>query len=148
MPSCVALCADPRTSITLLAFLLASEAFPQTDSSSQTDTRDAVVDELRRRIELLEKRLEERPAPPPLAPKPPAVPAPPPKPAASEKAGREDEEARALERTLVRTGGLVLPKGTFEFEPRLQFSYRGSEGLGIVSAGGVGQVADQDISRN
>src|SRR5688572_746659 len=98
MPSCVALCAEPRTLIALLALLLASEAFPQTETSAQTDTRDARMEELRRRIELLEKRLDEKPAPPP----PPATaPAPAPKPAASEEAGREDEGARALERTLV-----------------------------------------------
>jgi hypothetical protein len=148
MPSCVALCADPRTLIASLALLLASEAFPQTETSPQTDTRDALIEELRRRIDLLEKRLEERPSrQPPPAPTPPAAaPKPAPKPAVSEEAGREDEGARALERTLVRAGGLVLPKGAFEFEPRLQYSYRGSQGLGIVAGGGF--VAQQDISRN
>src|SRR5687768_348397 len=102
MPSCVAPCADPRALIALLAFVLASEAFPQVDTSPQkptppnTETRD----ELRRRIELLEKRLEEKPAAPPPAPTPPAAaPSPAPKPTASEEAGREDEGARALERT-------------------------------------------------
>ena len=117
--------------------MLAGEAFAQTDS------RDALIDELRRRIEVLEQRLEEKPpAPPPAAPKLP------PKPAASEEAGRSDEGGRALERTLVRAGGLVLPKGMFELEPRLQYSYRGFEGLRIVTVGGVAQIAPQDISRN
>jgi uncharacterized membrane protein len=107
----------------LLALVLASEAFPQTDTSPQPDTRDALVEELRRRIELLERRLEEKPAPPSQSASPPpaAAPAPAPKPTASEEAGREDEGARALERTLVRAGGLVLPQGAFEFEPRLQY---------------------------
>jgi hypothetical protein len=134
----------------LLALVLASEAFPQTDTSPQPDTRDALVEELRRRIELLERRLEEKPAPPSQSASPPpaAEPAPGPKPTASEEAGREDEGARALERTLVRAGGLVLPKGAFEFEPSLQYLYRGSEGLRIVSVGGVAQIAQQDISRN
>ena len=142
MPLCVARCADPRPLIALLALMLAGEAF------SQTDSRDALTEELRRRIEVLEKRLEEKPAPLP-APALPAAPVPAaPKPAASEEAGRDDEGARALERTLVRTGALVLPKGAFEFEPRLQYSYRGSEGLRIVSVGGVAQIAQQDISRN
>src|SRR5687767_1149598 len=137
MPLCVARCADPRTLIALLALVLASEAYPQSDTPPQTDTppktegRDALIDELRRRIELLEKRLEEKSAaPPPVPPPPAAAPTQVPKPTASEEAGREDEGARALERTLVRTGGLVLPKGAYEFEPRLQYSYRGRQGLG------------------
>lgn len=136
MPSCVARCADPRPLIAFLAFVLAGDALAQTDS------RDALIQELRRRIEVLEKRLADKPAAPTPAP------APAPKPTASEEAGREDEGARALERTLVRTGGLVLPKGVFELEPRLQYSYRGTQGLGIVTVGGVAQVAQQDVSRN
>ena len=136
MPPCVARCADPRFLVALLALTLAHEAYPQTDS------RDALIDELRQRIEVLEKRLEPKPAPPPAAP------APAPKPAASEEAGRADEGGRALERTLVRTGGLVVAKGTFELEPRLQYSYRGFEGLRIVTVGGISQIAPQDISRN
>jgi hypothetical protein len=138
MPPCVARCADPRFLVALLALTLAREAYPQ------SDPRDALIDELRRRIEVLEKRQEQKPAPPPAAP----APKPAPKPAASEQAGREDEGARALERTLVRTGGLVVAKGTFELEPRLQYSYRGFEGLRIVTEGGVSQIAPQDISRN
>jgi hypothetical protein len=137
MPPCVARCADPRFLVALLALVLARGAFAQTDS------RDALIDELRRRIEVLEKRLDEKPP----APAPPAAPKPAPKPAASEQAGREDEGARALERTLVRTGGLVLPKGAFELEPRLQYTYRGFEGLRIVTVGGISQIAPQDISR-
>src|SRR5687768_17234159 len=134
MPLYVARCADPRFLIALLALVLARESF------AQTDPRDALIEELRQRIELLEKRLDEKPPapPPPAAPAPAAAPKPAPKPAASEQAGREDEGARALERTLVRTGGLVLPKGVFELEPRLQYAYRGFEGLRIVTLGGVG----------
>jgi hypothetical protein len=94
---------------------------------------------LRERIQVLEKRLE--------AQKPPSVPVAP-KPAASEQTAREDEAARALERTLVRTGGLVLPKGAWEIEPLLQYSYRGSDQLRIVLVNGVAQVAQQDRSRD
>jgi Putative MetA-pathway of phenol degradation len=152
MPSCVALCAEPRTLIALLALLLASEAFPQTDRPQtdmqtdrpQTDPRDAVIEDLRRRMETLEKRLEQKPAPPP----PPAAPKPPPKPTASEQAGREDESARALERSLVREGGLVLPKGAVEVEPRLQYAYRGAQRPILVSVGGDAQVAEQNVRRD
>jgi hypothetical protein len=73
------------------------------------------------------------------------APPPTPKPAASEEAGREDEGARALERTLVRSGGLVLPKGRYEVEPSVQYTYRGLNELQIV---GVAQVAQQDLTRN
>jgi hypothetical protein len=113
------------------------------EAGAQPDNRDALIDELRRRIEVLEKTLEEKPAPP--RPTPPVkAPPPTPKPAASEEAGREDEGARALERTLVRSGGLVLPKGRYEIEPSVQYTYRGLNALGIVGA----QVAQQDLTRN
>jgi hypothetical protein len=131
MPPCVARCADPRFLVALLALLLAREAF------AQADPRDALIEELRRRIDVLEQRLE-----------PKAAPKPTPKPAASEEAGRADEGARALERTLVRTGGLVLPKGTYELEPRLQYTYRSVVGLQIVTIGAASQIAPQDVSRN
>ena len=119
------------------------------DAMAQADERDALIQELRQRIEALEKKLEEKPAPPPPpAPKAAPPPAPVPKPTASAEAGREDEGARALERTLVREGGLVLPKGVIELEPRLEYTYRGSEGLRIITVGGVAQVAQQDVRRN
>ena len=149
MPPSAARCVNPRAWLVLVLLALSGEAF------AQADERDAVIDELRRRIEALEKRLEEKPAPsapqPPPAAQPPAPgaqPAAAPKPGASERAGNEDENARALERSLVREGGLVLPKGSFEIEPRLQYTYRASEGLSIVTAGGAAQIAQQDIKRD
>jgi hypothetical protein len=48
---------------------------------------------------------------------------------------------------LVREGGLVLPRGAIEVEPRLEYTYRGSEGLGIVSVAPP-LVAQQDVRRN
>jgi hypothetical protein len=117
------------------------------EAAAQPDNRDALIEELRQRIELLEKRQEVKPPPP--VPAPP-VKAPPltPKPAASEEAGREDEGARALERTLVRTGGLVLPPGRYEIEPRLEYTYRGSDPFDVVAIGGVPQLVQQDVERN
>jgi len=91
--------------------------------------KKAYIAKLERRLRDLEQR---SPAPKPtlvtapVAPPPPRVavaPAPPPSP--------EDEEMeRALERTLVREGALVLPPWTFELTP--QFSY-GALGLGSGS---------------
>jgi hypothetical protein len=135
-----------------LLFLLLSLAVAG-EVRAQTDARDALIEELRQRIEALEKRLD-KPAPPPPAPSPAAPPSPAaaakpaPTPSASEEQAREDEGARALERTLVREGGLVLPKGAMEVEPRFQYTYRGSEGLRIATNGGVAQVVDQDVKRN
>ena len=121
-------------------YLLLSALAPQTHA--QTDPRDVLIEDLRRRIDALERRVNE---PPPAAPPPPqAAPAKPP----AQESAEKDESARALERALVREGGLVLPAGAFEVEPRLQYTYRGSDALGIVSIGGVAQVAEQDLKRN
>ncbi len=133
----VARCAKSSYLFIPLAVVVTGEAV------AQTDNRDALIDELRRRIDALEKKLEEKPAPPPPTP-PVKAPPPTPKPAASEEAGREDEDARALERTLVRSGGLVLPKGRYEIEPSVQYTYRGLNELQIVGV----QVAQQDLTRN
>jgi hypothetical protein len=134
MPLSAARCAKAQFLSIILLVALSREV------GAQPDARDALIQELRQRIEALEKRLGEQPAPPPVAaPRPPPAP---PKPSASEEAGREDEGARALERTLVREGGLVLPRGVVEVEPRLQSTYRGTQGLNIVTLAGV------DLRRN
>lgn len=115
---------------------------------AQADEREALIQDLRQRIEALEKKLQGQPAPPPqpgVAPKPPAAP---PKPSASEEAAVADEGARALERTLVREGGLVLPRGVIEVEPRLQYSYRGIQGLNLATLNGAAQVVQQDLRAN
>jgi hypothetical protein len=79
---------------------------------------------------------------------PAAAPPPAPKPSASEEAGREDEGGRALERTLVREGGLVLPRRVIEIEPRFQWTYHATQGLSLVAVNGVAQVAQQDLRRD
>src|SRR5688572_14788772 len=96
MPQSAAPCVKrARLFLLLLSLAVAGGA------RAQTDARDALIEELRQRIEALEKRLEEKPAPPPPAPSPavPPSPAPAAKPAptpsASEEQAREDESARA-----------------------------------------------------
>ena len=135
MPPSVAHCSNFFSYVAFLALALAPEAH------AQTDPRDALIEDLRRRIDVLEKRVNE---PPPAPPPPQAAPVKPP----GQESAEKDESGRALERTLVREGGLVLPAGTFEVEPRLQYTYRGSDALGIVINGGVAQVAEQDLKRN
>src|ERR687888_2045001 len=132
--------------------------------AAQADERDALIQELRQRIEALEKERGEKPAPPPppateSAPRAPAAAPPPagagprppaaaPTPSASEEAGREDEGGRALERTLVREGGLVLPRRVYEVESRFQYTYRATQGLNLVMVNGVARVAQQDVRRD
>src|SRR5918912_1476732 len=101
-----------------------------TCARAQQDPRDAQIQELQKRIESLERRLGQQaqpPAQPPTPPPPPqpAAPQRPPTPAQKQAATpatgpAEEETARALERTLVREGGLVLPRGLYELEPRLR----------------------------
>src|SRR5919197_4421927 len=119
---------------------------------AQEDPRDAQSHELQNRIESLERRLEQQAQPPAQQPTPqPAAPPRPPTPAQKQAATpatgpAEEETARALERTLVREGGLVLPRGLYELEPRLRYSYQGKEGLGVTSITGTAQVA-QEVTR-
>lgn len=112
------------------------------DVWAQPDARDTVIQELRQRLEALEQKLGERPAPPSRPP------APAPRPSAWEEAGAADEGGRALERALVREGGLVLPRGMVEVEPRLQYTYRATQGLNVAVVGGVAQVVQEDVRRD
>jgi hypothetical protein len=165
MPLSAPRCAKARfLSIIVLAAL-------SREVGAQADARDALIQELQQRLEALEKKVGERPAPPPpgaappsppaaaqpspaaaAPPSPPAAaprpPAPGPTPSASEEAAATDEGARALERALVREGGLVLPRGVIEVEPRLEYSYRGIVGLSIVTLNGIPQTAQQDVRAN
>lgn len=59
-----------------------------------------------------------------------------------------DDAARALERALTREGGLVLAPRTYELEPRLEYSHRRTQGLDIVTAGGMSQVARRDVKHD
>lgn len=114
------------------------------------EQRDALIEDLQKRVQQLEKQTAKAPAPPPAtAAAPPAggPPAPPGKkppaaasapggappgqpPAAGQKAAKAgpgqfevDEEAaqRALERTLVITGALLLPYGQLEIQPGFNY---------------------------
>jgi hypothetical protein len=123
---------------------------------AQSDVRDDIIEQLRQRNEALEKELAQRRAAPPPpaeapkpdAPKPEARKPQAPAPTESEEAAVADEGARALERALIREGGLVLPPKVIEVEPRLEYTYRGTQGLDFVTIGGLPQVAQQDVRTN
>ena len=147
MPRSAARCAKAR-SLSIIVWLALSRQV-----AAQADERDALIQELRQRVEALEKKTGEKPAPPPppaaAKPSPPAAaPKPPPAPTESEEAGIADENSRALERALVREGGLVLPQGVVEVEPRFQWTYRGSQGLNVVPINGLPQVVQQDVRKD
>jgi hypothetical protein len=89
--------------LALAAALLSTSAAASAQSIEELqriiEEREARIEELNRRIETLEKN-----APPP--------------------ASEEDEELnRALERTLVQQGGLVLRPGIYEVEPQASYAH-------------------------
>jgi hypothetical protein len=92
-------------------FTFSSVARPQSvgELKVMVEERDATIRELQQRIEALENKKPLRSA----QPSRPASPT-----------DADDEELdRALERTLVQQGGLVLRRGTYEFEPQLSYSH-------------------------
>lgn len=138
----------------------AAEAPTTRQLLDKIEQRDALIDDLQRRVRELENRAA-RPAPAPTppsaaAPGPSSSPPPPgPAPAARPKAAAAapgqfevDEEAaqRALERTLVITGALLLPYGQFEVQPGFLYTRSQNDFPALVRAGN-GTVAAAVDSR-
>jgi hypothetical protein len=71
--------------------------------------RDAIIQELRQKLEALERGPTPRPAPAPNVLVPTA-------------ADDDEELNRALERTLVQQGGLLLRRGTYELQPEASYA--------------------------
>lgn len=129
-------CPSPRRLHRPLAALLATSAYlgavvgpataeePVTDEAlrEQLQLRDSVIIELQRRLEQLERRLDaegvlpverDEPIEPVVTPRP--------------QEGLQVDELsaeRALERTLVETGALLLPVGQAELTPSTSFTHR------------------------
>lgn len=59
----------------------------------------------------------------------------------------DDELARALERALVREGGLLLPPAAIEIEPRWSYQYGSSMGLELTGTAAAPQLARIDRRR-
>ena len=118
------------------------------DWQRRLDERDKVIFELMRRVEALERKLgapEVTSTPPPQEEKRAAAQPPQEQAAAGMPATEVDEEqgARALERALLREGGLVLPRGVYEIEPAFTYRERETQGLTALTIGGVSSVALQ-----
>ncbi|MDF2765174.1 MAG: hypothetical protein K0S81_2168, partial [Rhodospirillales bacterium] len=77
----------------------------------------------------------------------PAEPPPAPTQTAQEE-GIEPPAERALERSLVQQGGLLLPPWTFEIQPGFNYSYSGSNTLRITEVGGESVVVQTDANRD
>jgi hypothetical protein len=106
--------------------------------------RDAAISDLQRRVQALESKLGASAAGAPPA-QAPAVAAGLPQPTNAAEETIDDELlARALERSLVLSGGVVLARGQREFEPSLQYDYLRRSGLAIIGSA----VASQDVRRD
>jgi len=127
------------------------------------EQRDAVIRDLLRRVEQLEGARGIEPGDAPSAPdlpapaagpaaddeepaSPAAEAAPPPAPGQFEV--DEDAIDRALERTLVRTGALLLPVGKAEVEPSFTFTRRVTDVPVFLTVGGTQFLTEQERRRN
>jgi hypothetical protein len=68
--------------------------------------------------------------------------------AQSESEGEPEEGERALERALTRQNVYVLPRGVYELEPQIEYTYRASDALDIVNVTGTPTVARQDVKQD
>jgi hypothetical protein len=130
---------------------------PEPSSPSGVTTsadKDTIIEDLRRRVEALERKLETKGGEPTPSRSPDARgtrsdPAAGNRQAsASAEEPADEETTRALERALIREGGLVLPPKSLEIEPRLVYDYRSSNALQIVNIGGQPQIGRQDLKRD
>jgi hypothetical protein len=153
-------CAAVTAVVALTGLAVASPALAQDatgDLNRQLKQRDAIIRDLTRRIEALERQAgpTAQPAAPPAA-APAAEPsAPPPAAAASKPAPgaiEVDEQAaeRALERTLVAGGALLLPAGQAEIEPAFNYIRRENNDIPVLVDVGGGDLvlANQKVERN
>ncbi len=127
--------ATPALLLALAAPALGQEPVSEEALREQLQTRDAVIIELQRRLEQLERRLESEGVLEEVAPIEPVEPVVTPRP----QEGLEVDELaaeRALERTLVETGALLLPAGQAEVTPSVSFLHR-DQRLPFAFAGAV-----------
>lgn len=120
----------------------AQEAVTEEALREQLQTRDAVIIELQRRLEQLERRLESEGLLT-VDPVTPVAPVATPRP---QEGLVVDELAaeRALERTLVEEGALLLPAGQAEISPQVSFLHRD---VRVPIAAG-GQVFESRVRRD
>jgi hypothetical protein len=139
---------------------------PQTDAVEaelldKVQQRDTVIRDLQRRVEELERQapkapVKEAPAPAPATSKPPPRPpeeaVPPqvarPRPAPGQFEVDEDAAERALERTLVQAGVLLLPLGVMEIEPSLAYTRAENDAPNFFTDASGTFVVTEKLRRN
>jgi hypothetical protein len=152
----IALAADPR----LPRAQEADQPLTMENLQEALRERDKLISELMQRVEELEResaatgaREGPVPEPPPTAPQEPPPPEPEGAVATAQPAPGEiqvDEQAaeRALERTLVREGVLLLPFGQSEIEPSFSYTRRVVDVPVPVTEGGMSFVGELESRRN
>lgn len=138
--------------------VVATPAVAQTSAGQlerQIQQRDAVIRDLTRRIEALEGRSTPTGAPPVAAPaaaasKPSTTPESAPKVAPGAVEVDEMAAERALERTLVAGGALLLPTGQVEVEPSFSYTRRDDNNIPVLVDVGGGDLvlANQKVERD
>lgn len=134
---------------------------PQTDSVEaelldKVQERDTVIRDLQRRVEELERQAPKAPAPatskpPPRPPQeavPPQVARPRPAPAPGQFEVDEDAAERALERTLVQAGVLLLPLGVLEIEPSVAYTRAENDAPNFFTNASGTFVVTEKLRRN
>lgn len=97
----------------LLGALGAARAQSVEELKRAISERDAIILELKQKIEALERGAAPRAVPAPGAPAP----------APAAATAEDDELGRALERTLVQQGGLLLRAATYELQPEASYAH-------------------------
>jgi hypothetical protein len=144
-------CAPAFLAICVAVFSLAvahpaTAQAPSPDVQRQLQERDAIIADLLRRVEALERQLSaERRSVAPAVPERTTTPATRTRSQAEETRTRsqaEEDEAvtRALERSLVTQGGQLLPPFTYEISPQFRYLTTSTSQLGIVSPTDVAPV--------
>jgi hypothetical protein len=111
----------------------------------QLQTRDAIIIELQRRLEELEQRLDEAGVLEMEEPEEPVQPAATPRPQPGQGLQVDELSAeRALERTLVEQGALLIPFGQAELNPSTTYTRREGNVPFLLD----GQVVEQNVKRN
>ena len=99
----------------------------------ELDRRDAIISDLLQRVQALEQRAGVAPSRPPASAAA-ATPAPVSRKTEAQEAADEALLERALERSLVLSGGALIPRGQREIEPSLGYDYTQRSGLVIVGS--------------
>lgn len=135
------------------------------DLQRQIEQRDAIINDLMRRVDALERQSTRQPgAPPPAAvqaapapgaagqqaaqreaagQRPPVTPVSPGRAGPAGTAVEEETIARALERSLVEQGGQLLPPFVYEVVPQVVYTHQAQNNFTITGSGAFGPIRNR-----